>query len=299
MSPVQISSSAATYSASTVPAFQKRIAGFDANPADALDALWLNENGAVGDVVTQLVDSSGNGRHATPIPGSGTIKRIAGGVEIADGAAGPGFAFNTGLSAKRDFTAFGCVRQDQLYEPGTNKNFPTFFGRFESLLTANQIGGASRPLLDNPNLVINQDLSGTSSLRSRIQAYRNDPLKWVTPSTNVKVVDKLVAPSNNGIGYFTFALSLNMTTKRMSFVSGLNPSQLQYDDNQETAIVDEILATAAWTVMLSHMRGNTVTTVQGGVGLFGVYGRYMRATACLDLITRMQARMALRGVTAY
>ena len=285
--PLQIRIPGVDFGATSLPQFRKRVAGFDAGPQDKLDALYLFEDGAVGDVVSRAYDSSGNAQHGAIHTGSAALTRTAGGVLMAGGAETRGAWFDTGIDLRRSHTIFGVIRQDNVFLAGTNLGFPTFFTATE-VLPATVL---TNHLHSNPAYTMNMSFQGTTAA-PRAQMFRNSPIRWGAEATGPVLAQDGLKPT----GYYSMVASIDAVSKLVTFKVGAATTSGPISDMLNEPAINDILAAASFKASFGHGPNTGELTQKGGFSLFGIYGRYMNLAQCEDLISRMQARMAARGV---
>lgn len=136
----------ADYSASGLPKLEKTIFGF---PAEGLIALYLCEDGTSGQELTTLIDSSGNGNHATLWTGYANPRRTADKGGIVTGS-DLGVGFDTGIPITAEKTLIWAGKHTIPNWSAGNNGYPTQLSSTESLSATSN--SHNRCLATNYNL---------------------------------------------------------------------------------------------------------------------------------------------------
>lgn len=290
---LQIKIPGADFSAAGLPKFIKRSKGFD---VASLEALYALEDGTIGQPVAVAFDSSGKGRHGSLLAGSVSPIKTVGGWDnnAANTDGGEGFFFETGVPIDGEKTIFVCTRSD-LVAPAGSQTFIT------AMTTKPVVPVSASQGPDGPLLVINRDLRGPTTDTAAKNADSGFYIGTNTPAlvtagfgTNPRPA---LAASPNRSGqdtWITAALSVSFASKKIRLVVGATATTLDMTE----AVYINSLQGLGQTIKFGVGK-NANLLPNGQLGIAGIYSKESSLIELRDLCSRMSARMALRGITAY
>jgi hypothetical protein len=139
----------ADFSGLSLPKLIKTIGGL---PADGLVGLYMLNDGVLGESVSSLIDSSGNGNDATLYGATVAPIQTATGLNVTDIY---GVKFNTGIQQGAEFTVIACIKPNYTSTDATT--YPTLFGDTGVISSSY---GTSNPHNKRLQLNLNHNVNG-------------------------------------------------------------------------------------------------------------------------------------------
>lgn len=264
----------ADFSGKGLPKLTRTINGI---PSDGLAALYLMEDGNIGDSMTQLLDSSGNNNHATIYSDWPAAIRQSFGLESAND---DGAAFDTGIPASGEFTVIAALRRTMPI--GTSASYPTWFSDTSngSLTSVSAGSYHSERVVPNINVNGSEDTHG-------IYDHGSETLGSVRSSFSAA---ELPASEPAVLGY-----SSSAQLGELAFYNHVGGKKRFTGKSAELAAAYDGVIANQLVGMWHHGSADNAVTCE--LYAFAIYDRALTSEELSTAIAAVKTRVEARGVT--